>query len=541
MKRITLLLAFLFIYGFGIAQSKILVNVLDSLTNEPIAYASITIGKSGGLTDDYGQAYIKLESIKISDTLYISRVGYKSNKVFVTNQITSYTIKLVQADVKLKEVSIIGFTDAELIDRLLTAYKNTMQSNKSFAAFLNTYTIKENNEPVEHISGAYNFIFSGPKLNTIELKHGDVVFPKEELNKNFLSIGITKLYILLNPFGLNTSKQFESPYRMPKSKTLDGYKLGYERLEEDRISINFISKNKLNNGYAVIRLDSLKLEEVSMTWRFLENYPIVSINENASISDTMVISSNTYFKNAKFTNQLLRFDFVYNKESMKTRSIGSFVDSIPYDLPINSIEYNNDYFNILSRPAISASLNLFENDKKNIGRLDSIFNIGIEETTLLSSPQLSNEVKSEFTEISFFNEEWTLDWGKIMNGNPEKPMDSKIKTIIYADKIIYEDSVIFIIEPIFDYARTTYNYERDAKAASFISNYFYLTKIQCDLLYKELINSRVSSYASFKEIVKQHEEVLRKRQWKYKFDTNGGNNEQEMNRWNNLIYTELNE
>lgn len=541
MKNITLLLAFLFIYSYGVAQKKILVNVLDSLTNEPIAYASITIGKSGGLTDDYGQAYMKLESIKSSDTLYVTMIGYSSNKAVVTQQKTNYTIKLGQTDVKLREVSIIGLTDEELIDRLLTAYRNTMQTSKSFAAFLNTYTIKENNEPVEHISGAYNFNFSGLKLNSIELKHGDVVFPKEELNKNFLSIGITKLYILLNPFGLNTTKQFESPYRMTKNKILDGYKLGYERLGDNRISINFRSKNELNNGNAIIRLDSLKLEEISMTWRFLENYPLVSINENASISDTMVISSNTYFKNAKFTNQLLRFDFVYNKERMKTRSIGSFVDSIPYDMPINFIEYNNDYFNILSRPAIRSSLNLFDNNKESIGRLDSIFNIGIEETTLLSSPQLSNEVKSEFTEISFFNEEWTLDWSKILNGNPEKPMDSKIKTIIYADKIVYGDSVIFIIEPIFDYARTTYNYERDAKAASYISNYFYLTKIQCDLLHKELINSKVSSYASFKEIVKQHEEALRKRQWKYKFDTNGGNNEQEMNRWNNLIYAELNE
>lgn len=114
MNRIILLLAYLFSCGYSIAQNKILVNILDSLTNNPIPYASITIGKGGGLTDEYGQAYVKLEPIKTSDTLYISMVGYRSNKAVVTNQITSYTIKLVQTDIKLKEVSIIGFTDAEL-------------------------------------------------------------------------------------------------------------------------------------------------------------------------------------------------------------------------------------------------------------------------------------------------------------------------------------------------------------------------------------------------------------------------------------------
>ena len=539
MNRIILLLACLYSSTYGIAQNKILVSVFDSLSNTPIPYASITIGKSGGLTDDFGQAYLKLDPIKFSDTLYISMIGYKSNKVVVTKQISSYTIKLVQMDVSLKEVSIIGFKDSELIDRLLIAYKNTMQSNKSFAAFLNSYTVKEHIIPVENISGAYNFNFSGLKLNSIELKHGNVVFPNEELNKNFLSIGITKLHILLNPFGLNTSKQFESPCRMAKKKILDTYHLSYLRIGDELVKINFSSKNKLNSGYAIIHLDSLKLEEVSMTWRFLENYPLVSINDNATISDTMAISSNTYFKNSKFTNQLLRFDFVYNKEKMKTRSVASFVDSSTFNLPLNFIEYNNDYLNILSRPDLGFYLNIYEDDIKRSSRVDSIFNIGIEDASLISSNNLSNENKIELTQICFFSDEWTLDWGKIGSKAMDKQLDTKIKTLIFADMIEFGDSNIFIVEPIFDYAGTTYNYEIDAKAASYISNYFYLTKIQSDLLKKELDESKLHEYNLFKEMLRKHDALLKKRLWRYKLETNGGNNEQEMSRWNAIIFNEL--
>jgi hypothetical protein len=253
----------------------------------------------------------------------------------------------------------------------------------------------------------------------------------------------------------------------------------------------------------------------------------------------MVISTNTYFKNSMFSNQLLRFDFVYNNERMRTRSFASFIDSNTYNMPINFIEYNNDYLNILSRPDLVSFLNIFESDMKRSSRIDSIFNVGIEDASLLSSKNLSNDAKIELTGICFFSGDWTLNWSKIGSSAMDKQLDTKIKTLIFADRIESEDSIIFIIEPIFDYARSTYNYERDAHAALYVSNYFYLTKIQCDLLKKELDESKLKTYALFKEMVKKHEELLKKKLWRYKLETNGGYNEQEMSRWNTLIFNEL--
>jgi len=40
-------------------------------------------------------------------------------------------------------------------------------------------------------------------------------------------------------------------------------------------------------------------------------------------------------------------------------------------------------------------------------------------------------------------------------------------------------------------------------------------------------------------MLRKHDALLKKRLWRYKLETNGGNNEQEMSRWNAIIFNEL--
>jgi len=525
----------------SLAQIKVSINVLDSFSQEPLAYASIFIGKKSALTDDFGSVVLKLNAESLPDTLFISMVGYNSAKVLILKQSKEYNIKLIRKDFQLNEVSITGYTNKDLINKFLKSYKNTALSNKSFAAYLNTYTTKNITEPIENIMGYYNFNFAAGKLNSIVLKGGEVIFPNEEFNKNFLSIGISKLFILLNPYGYYSTAQFVAPYKMPFKKLIDSYTFSYNKLENSVLKINFVSKNSLVEGYTVIDLKNMTLIEVFTSWKFIEDYPLVSINKNASISDTMTISSNTFYHNSKFRNQLLRFDFVYNGEKMKTRSISNFLDSSLYSIPVNFIEYNNDYLNILSRPNQSTySTNIYSTTIGS-GKLDSIFNIGVEDASLINALTLNNDMLSDLTGISFYNDDWRLNWTNIGKGMPDKQLDTRITTLIYVDKVKINDTIKYIVEPIFDYAGTTYGYERDSKAASYISNYFHLTKIQSNYLLNELCQSQIdwNDNEKFISVIRKHESLLKKRLWKYKFETNGGNNDYEMSKWNNIIYTEL--
>jgi hypothetical protein len=537
-----LLLILCICYGLcSLAQTKVTINVLDSLSKEPLAYASIFIGKKSALTDDFGSVALSLSAESLPDTLFISMVGYNSAKVLILNQSKDYNIKLIRKEFQLNEVSITGYTNKDLINKFLLSYKNTALINKSFAAYVNTYTTKNINEPIENIKGYYNFNYAAGKLNSIELKGGEVIFPNEEFNKNFLSIGISKLYILLNPYGTYSTVHFVAPYRMPYKKLIETYTFSYNKLENNILKINFLSKNALVQGYTVIDLKNMTLIEVFTTWKFTRDYPLISINKNVSISDTMTISSNTFYHNSKFRNQLLLFDFVYNGEKMKTRSISSYLDSSLHSIPINYIEYNNDYLNILSRPNQSKySTNIYSTTIGS-GKLDSIFNIGVEDASLVNALTLNNDMLTDLTGISFYKDDWRLNWANIGNGLPGKKLDTRIATLIYVDKVKINDTIKYIVEPIFDYAGTTYDYERDSKAASYISNYFHLTKIQSNHLLNELTQSQISwnDNEKFISVIRTHEKLLKKRLWKYKFETNGGNNDYEMSLWNNIIYTEL--
>jgi hypothetical protein len=305
--------------------------------------------------------------------------------------------------------------------------------------------------------------------------------------------------------------------------------------------VKFESKKSLIQGYAVIDLPNLVLNEIYMCWKFLNNYPLVSINEKSTITDTMIISSNTFYQNSKFNNQLLRFDFVYNNEKMKTRSIASFIDSTTYSIPINFIEYNNDYLNILSRP--NQSLYFTNKFLTTIGsiKLDSIFDIGLQDKSLLNAISLSQDMLTDLTGISYYSEDWRLNWTSIKKEIPGKQLDTKIATLIYVDRIKIKDSIKYVVEPIFDYSGTTYGYDRDSRAASYISNCFHLTKIQSHNLLEELNQSNLdwNDYKSYIELIRKHENILKKRLWKFKFETNGGNNDNEMSNWNNVIFSEL--
>lgn len=541
MKKYILLLVWILFQFNSKAQNRILINITDSITNEPISYASVSIGKNAKLTDDFGQTVIQVENTLLPDTLYISMIGYYPTKLVVTKLIIKYNIKLTPKNFQLNEVSITGYSDKDLVNKLIKSFKNTSLKNKSFAANLNTYTTKNINEPIERLSGSYNFKFAGNKLNDIELKYGNIIFPNEELNNNFLSIGITKLYTLVNPFGVKSANQFAAPYTLPSNKFLENYKLSYDRIDGSTLKINFKSKNGLTIGYAVIHTNTLELLEVNMIWQFVSNYPLVSINQDATISDTMTISTNTYYQNAKFTNQLLRLNFIYNGIPIKTRSIASFADSTLHNTPINNIEFNNDYLNILSRPSLDKITRDYDDNLNNLGKLDSIFNIGIEEETLINAVNLNPELITELTNISFYEDDWRLNWGKVGKSNSANAFDTKIATHIYADRINVKDTVIYIIEPLLDYANTYFDYERDAKAAIYISNYFYLTKIQANELHKELKAAQLNTndYLEFVNLVKKHDSILKKRLWKYKLETNGGNNELETSKWNSTIYKEL--
>ena len=107
-----LLIFFLFLsYNFSFAEDKILVGRIIDLTNEhPISFVNIGVAMKGVGTISTEQGYFKLKlnsSIKPTDTIYFSHIGYETCK-YLANQMTDTLniIKLIPNTLQLSEVVI---------------------------------------------------------------------------------------------------------------------------------------------------------------------------------------------------------------------------------------------------------------------------------------------------------------------------------------------------------------------------------------------------------------------------------------------------
>lgn len=519
------------------SQHTLVVMVSDSLTKKPLEYVSLSYAKKATLTNEFGEAI--LNQVGLQDTFYLSYIGYHSKRIVITTFSESIVVLLSKKDIYLKEAQVRGYTDSDLAKLLLSAYKKRRKLNSSFAAEIKTYSIKNGHDPVEYINGLYNVNHAGGKLNAIELKYGSVVFPKENFSKNFLSIGITKVYALTNPFGVG-DPYFKNPFKLSASTLIDEYKLAYTYIDAKNLMVNYHSKSGNCNGYVIINLERLIILEFHANWIFINNYPLVAINENGMITDTMLISSNTYYDH-HLNNQILNFKFSYNKETIVTNSMLSYADSTLYAIPINGIKFNNDYLDILARPKLDTGIMNVVLSNKVKGKLNVLFEEGVSEEILVNGFDLDKTFIEELTNLGFYDKEWNLNWSKLPIGKVNQQFDTKIRTFIFSDFFLTKDSVVYLTEPIFDYAGSTFNYERTAEMAMYISNYMYLTKIEANNLLKSLKAAfpKKIEPSQFKELCKIHETTLQKRLFRYRLETNGGNNSQAMLKWNELILDEL--
>jgi len=99
-------------YSFEAGKGYIRGFIIDSLSGEPISYATIVVkGTNKGSTSD-GRGYFLVAGIPVGNqSAIVSCVGYNTRtfKIFIKeNEITELEIKLVPASIRLQELSIFG-------------------------------------------------------------------------------------------------------------------------------------------------------------------------------------------------------------------------------------------------------------------------------------------------------------------------------------------------------------------------------------------------------------------------------------------------
>lgn len=135
-------------------------TVLDSTTLQPVPYATIILNKNGVITNEEGKfSFLMTESIKETDSLFISCIGYESIGKPL-NQFTGKAILLSPKAIELKEVIVSNkdYTPEEILElveeNIGKNYKNSFTKKRLFLreSYRNyieksNYTIKESTIP----------------------------------------------------------------------------------------------------------------------------------------------------------------------------------------------------------------------------------------------------------------------------------------------------------------------------------------------------------------------------------------------------------
>ena len=133
-----LLIVFVTIPGWA-QRTVVSGTVVDNMTSEPLAGASVTMKNLSVVTNDDG--FFTLKSDEEEETITVSHVGYQSQKVKLNGQ--QLTIRMHQATIHLQEVMITADNPRELVMAAITKIpKNYSQQPELYNCFYREKAMK---------------------------------------------------------------------------------------------------------------------------------------------------------------------------------------------------------------------------------------------------------------------------------------------------------------------------------------------------------------------------------------------------------------
>jgi len=520
MLRILLITGFITLSLTLFAQQNVILSLKDSKTKKPIEYASVTFQKQFYLTDIYGQTKLKYVKSNENDTIYITIIGYKTIKYPLNQFLSNLELLMEETNFELKDVVVSGYKKEVLFNFIKNGILKAKKGLKPFSGQIVTLTYGENNlYPIEFLNGVYNIQNTKAGLNTTEIYLGNLTMKNENLFQNYMSIGNTKLLLSSNLLGI-PNIYFHNPFTLSYKSQADVLNLDFKNLGSNKLNIKF--KHPKVGGEVIYNLTSGFVESCNMEWKYYKNLPIVPLTNTVYLSDSMTIQSRQYFVDGKIFAQQLKLNYAYNSEKIQTHTYLTFHSDTLKDLPLNSLEFNNDYLDILSKPD-----NLIENQSLNssLGEiLSEQLSENIELEALIEGKSIDKSQIEKLTGIAYFNSNWNLNWELIPDCKTNYK-ESKISINLFAQKVESHYKTATYI----DYLSTNYCNERNESASIYITLALLVGEKYRFELDKQL-NSNANAKSSqliYNNVVKKMNSEL----WRLKFETNAGNNFEEVEKW----------
>jgi hypothetical protein len=551
-------------------------RILDKKTHKPIAYAHVYDKTSGKGTLSNLDGYFRLYVRSLTDTVYVSIIGYKNRMLDLGNKDNFYEVFLEQNILLLKEVIVSG-DDTYLYDLLADCKK---QQSKKLTSGKVYYELKSfvNKHQVELVECFYNGLFSGYDLSELELKYGRIALQQNE-NMVFVSVETSRAIAMLKLFDRNEYLPF-SPMELSKKMLKENYFLSlsnkYNTDNNDLIYIvDFkpkVSSGSSFSGQVWIDYAKKNVIKIKLNCQHVVQHPFLPLTVSDTIKNVDIeitktfqeVGGTMFFKHIDFgyaityknrNNSLYKVStnavlYCYDTSSVFTFPYFTFADAsdeVNYNhsdyLKINTVPYNDFFWKNNEELKLNEEHNqneLFYNDENSITNktyspLSEIVEKGLQEQPYLIWS--GNRIQGrEFT----VNEPMVID-PQSQNDidNPfraEERCNISVKMLVDVNSLNgkFNYNTATVLDPYESY----YNFRVNNRVLCFINIYFDLMEIERRKLSNEIENSDKST-ETIKNLYKSSNNRIQELNQKYFKDRTYGKNEKEMKIWNELVIANL--
>ena len=355
-------LVFVFLISFSIftvsAQNNFQIKVIDSVSYEPLSYASIGILNSGKNTVSNLSGYFVIDAKDLPCTIQVFYIGYKRFYLNLSLGNVPFIIKLIPSQINLNEV-VIKPEDAEIIFE--KAYKNlkNYQSKAVRAQSFFRLTTLQQNEYTELIESYFQSYLNNTGIKSWEFNQGRYALVKDIAHKNFVA---SLVFSMINRY-LNIANSYNNLIALPDFP----FQKRFKKIYSFEISERYATENGEIIGISFKpKIESFGAFYSGIIFINTKNFNIVKIDVNSSIKNKEMNSKNAINQSSFYSKDLVLMNLGNQSKGhglIETNNKNVSISDINLHVKIQFKEING-----LSFPnAISFSLNYtYENFLKKI-------------------------------------------------------------------------------------------------------------------------------------------------------------------------------
>ena len=400
MVRNNLIIIFLSLYSLKICSQSLNIQIIDSISNQPIPYSNVYFSNSNGLISNENGSFELIKSqLTENDSMHISMLGYKKSSFFIKD-FNDTLIKLVQSPIKLSDVILTNkkLSSEEIISQVVENIDNNYE--KDFTENKIYFSRKSN-------TSTERFIINKFKSTVPEINKSIIDSLLDNLAKENNS-GLETLAYYYRSF----DDEFKKKIKIIKSR--ETYNKEGEVLESINKKMEEALKNELKpDSYYKIKsgifggdLEIDGLEEVDSTnTESIKKFQEKKIEERDDFANSQILNINRFYNFLFFEKESpLNFVLKPTKYTFSEPKIDIIGNDLVYKVEANPKGRGKYSGTLFINPDDFAIVRIdFKNIKPvyNIKLLGIFVNIYQRDGTLILSKYLSEKYSLSYAKINF--------------------------------------------------------------------------------------------------------------------------------------------